>query len=354
MNEMLMKAKTLICVGSGGVGKTTLAAALGLKAAQQGRRVLVLTIDPAQRLKTTLGLPENGDTKKLQHPSIKGELSAAVINSKRVLDDIVLRLATKDEMAKKILENKLYIQLSTTLSGSQEFSAIEKLYLSLESGNYDLVVLDTPPTKHAIDFLNAPQKLVAILNENVAKWFRDPSSGGNFLVSLVQQGTKQVLKALELLTGSEFIRELSSFFNNIQSWQSKLEQRVMDVHRALVGPDSYFCLVTSFDEAKLKEAQYFSREIKKGGYKMSAIIINRAWPQWLQKDSALADTSVLGQDYKKWLDYYMAKEALYKNFAAEMRTQCPVYTVAELEHDISNLEGVAELTALLKETAEAP
>jgi anion-transporting ArsA/GET3 family ATPase len=348
-----MNAKTLICVGSGGVGKTTLAAALGLKAAQQGRRVLVLTIDPAKRLKTTLDLPDNGDIKLLSHPSIKGSLSAAVIDSKRVLDDIVLRLASKDEMAKNILQNKLYIQLSTTLSGSQEFSAIEKLHVSLESGNYDLIVLDTPPTKHAIDFLNAPQKLIAILNESVAKWFRQPTTGGSFFVSIIQQGTKQVLKALEYLTGSEFIHELSSFFQNIQSWQAQLEKRVMDVHRALVSPDCYFCLVTSFDEAKLKEAQYFGREIKKGGYKLSAIIINRARPAWITSDRPSTETSELANFYNKWLRSYENKRQLYNKFAKQMHNQCPVYTVAELEHDISDLQGVALLTDLLNTKVEA-
>jgi anion-transporting ArsA/GET3 family ATPase len=347
MSELLAKARTLICVGSGGVGKTTLAAAIAFKAAQAGRRVLVLTIDPAKRLKTTLDLPDNGDIKKINHSAFQnGSLSAAIINSKRVLDDIVVRLSNK-EAAQKILANKLYIQLSTTLSGSQEFSAIEKLQLCLESGEYDLVVLDTPPTKHAIDFLNAPQKLTAILNENVSKWFRNPKEGGSFFTAIIQKGTKQVIKALELLTGSDFIKELASFFTNIQTWQSELEKRVLDVHKALIRTDCHFVLVSSFDEAKLKEAQYFSREIKKGGYHLSAVVINRSKPKWLEINDDKGNHPQLSEVYKSWQKFYEDKEVLLNGFTSQMRSQCPVYRVPDLEHDISDLDGVAELSELL-------
>src|SRR5690606_22886227 len=128
----------------------------------------------------------------------------------------VLRASAKEERAKRILNNKLYIQLSTTLSGSQEFTALEKLYSSVESGRFDLVVLDTPPTKHAIDFLDAPQKLSSLFSEKIAKWFREPiRTQKSFFRTLLQTGTKQVLRALEMLTGKEFMQELGDFFKSI-------------------------------------------------------------------------------------------------------------------------------------------
>lgn len=223
MRDLLAQAKILICVGSGGVGKTTVSSAIALKAAQMGRRVLVLTVDPAKRLKSTMGL-ENLDQSQIEHPSIKGSLTAAVIDNKKIFDDFVDRVAGDSLSKEKILKNKLYIQLSTTLSGSQEFTALEKLYSSFQSGKYDLIVLDTPPAQHAMDFLGAPKKLAYLFSERITKWFRISSKGEKlgFFSSLIQSGTKQVIKALELLTGSEFIRELSDFFRIFSSGKDRL------------------------------------------------------------------------------------------------------------------------------------
>ncbi len=355
MIQTLDSAKVLICVGSGGVGKTTLAAALGFLAAKRGRRVLVLTIDPSQRLKTTLNLSDSGDISVLQHADLRGKLSAAVIDPKKTFDEFVARAANKDDLVKKIANNKLYQQLSTTLSGSQEFTALEKLYSCYESGEYDLIILDTPPTKHAIDFLQAPQKLSTIFNEGVAKWFRHSEGSGSFLSNIVHAGTKQVLRVLESMTGSEFMRELSEFFQSIQSWQAKLEERINSVHRLLVNPSTHFCLVTSFDQAKLKEAAYFGREIRKGGYSLTSVVINRALPSWLLETptgfSAGAATPV-AQKFNEMKNYYQARDQFYQTFAqgliAEMKNKDFVFRIPEFDRDISNIKDVAELAHLIE------
>lgn len=349
IQDLIKNSKVIICVGSGGVGKTTLAAALGFFAATKGKRVLVLTIDPSQRLKTTLGLDELGQITKIPHQKIDaqgGSFCASVIDAKKTFDDFVKRAAIQPELAEKILNNKLYIQLSTTLSGSQEFTALEKLYSSCESGDYDLVILDTPPTKHAIDFLLAPQKLSSLFNEGVASWFRDPEGKEkSFFKGLLQTGTKQVLKVLETLTGSEFMHELSDFFQNIQAWQSKLESRVHTVHQLLVNPATQFFLVTSFDEAKLKEAEYFSREIRKGGYHLQTIIINRAFPSWFhrQSDDAIFlenNRRPLVELYLSMKKYFQERNQKYLGFANRMKKDCDVYQIPELENDISDIRGV--------------
>ncbi len=351
--SLFKDTKVLVCVGSGGVGKTTIAASLAVLAAKEGKRVLVLTIDPAKRLAQTLGIEGTKDITKVPGQNFKGELYASVIDHKKTFDDFVARAAKKTESAQKIFNNSLYKQLSTNLSGSQEFTALEKLYSCYESGQFDLIVLDTPPTKHAIDFLNAPQKLSALFNEGVAKWFRDPEGKkGGFFGHLLQTGTRQVLKILESLTGSNFIRELGDFFVNIEQWQGKLQARTIDVHRMLVSPTTQFCLVTAFDQAKLKEAEYFSREIKKGGYHLGTVVLNRVFPYWLDLRSA-QDLGKGHEDlvklYSQMRSYYNQRDQLYQQFESGMKSQARVFRIHDLVKDISDLGGLEELSALIVE-----
>lgn len=346
------KAKILVCVGTGGVGKTTVAAALGALIAESGKKVLVLTIDPAQRLKTTLGLPESGEIRDILHPRLKGRLAAAVINSKNTFDEFVLRAANQSERAKRLLKNKLYIQLSTTLSGSQEFTALEKLYSAHASGEFDLIILDTPPSKHAMDFLKAPGKLSALFHEGVARWFRDPEAGSQgFLRGLFQAGTKQVLKALELLTGSEFMRELADFFTTVQGWQSKLEERAATIRDLLVKPETHFLLVCSYDRAKLIEAQKFSREIRATGHHLKGVVLNRAFPDWLlEMKGREFGRDPAGQLAARWAKYFETRR-MNTSVVSEMRKlKIPVYELPEMAGDIRDLEGVFLLVDQMKES----
>ncbi len=361
MMALLDSAQIIVCMGSGGVGKTTLAAAMGLLSAQRGRRVLVLTIDPSQRLKTTLGLKETGEISIINDIglNIKGSLSAAVINSKKVFDDFVRKTvahheqdstknSTKDQLVNKIMQNKLYQQLSTTLSGSQEFTALERLMETYESNNYDLIVLDTPPAQHAIDFLYAPQKLAALFNERIAKWFRESEESNSFITRLVNSGTTKVLRALEVLTGSEFLNELRNFFQNFRGWQLILEERVASVHRLLMSDKTHFALITGFDSAKLKEAHYFLREIKKGGYHLSSIIINRSQPHWLlcEDQSQKQKTPALTKLYCEMKQYYQLRNKQYRTFSQNLPPDL-LYQVPELSQDISEIESILEVAQLL-------
>lgn len=354
MNEkFLTSAKILVFVGSGGVGKTTLSASIGVFAASKGLRVMILTIDPSQRLKTTLNLSDNGDVQQVPLPQASGSLWAAVLNPQKTFDDFIKRASTNKIRIEKLLHNKLYSEMTTTLAGSQEFTALEKLYSLHESGEYDLIILDTPPTKHAIDFLNSPQKLSQLFNEGVAQWFRDPEGNKrNLFVKLVQTGTRQVLKALESLTGSEFMRELGEFFVNIQSWQKQIDERISSVHALLVNPQTKFILVSQFDRAKLEESLYFAREIKKSGYHLNQIFVNRAFPLWFLKNKKWTEDQVtnpsLKEVFRRMLAFFKARKELLSQAMSRLGTGVELTCLPELSEDIHDVQGLIRLCEYLQ------
>lgn len=272
----MKKTQVLVCIGSGGVGKTTVSASLGYWLADQGFKTLVLTIDPAKRLATTLGIEGKSEITRVPNLNLKGELYASVIDHQQVFNDFIRRASGAGADVSAIFKNKLYQQLSTNLSGSQEFTALEKLFTSYESGDYDWIVLDTPPSKHAIDFLNSPQKLAALFHDSVAKWFRAIDGKGNWFTQIVSSGTRQVMQILENLTGSEFVKELRLFFSYIHGWQERLEGRIVQVHELLVSSQTQFFLISSLDEVKMTEAMSLGQEVRKQGYSLTKIIINKA------------------------------------------------------------------------------
>jgi anion-transporting ArsA/GET3 family ATPase len=339
MKKELQSAKVIVCVGTGGVGKTTMAAAIGYWLAKQGRKTLVLTVDPAQRLKTTFGLKTAGEW-----ILVTENLWASVVDPRKTFDDFVRKASGDDPSSEKLFQNNLYQQLTTTLSGSQEFTSLENLLSAVNSGKFDVVVLDTPPAQHAIDFLNAPQKLALIFSEGIAKWFRDPlGKKENFWRGLVQTGTKQVLKILEKLTGSQFVSELADFFQKIHAWQGKLEARATEAHRLLVSTNTHFLLVTGFDEAKFKESLGFTQEIRKTGYQISGVIVNRAFPNWFQE--AHPEGSAL---QKKFEHYYQERQKTIDNFAERLGNEISVVTLPEQNEDVHDLEGVVGLSKIFE------
>lgn len=352
----LKNCQILICVGSGGVGKTTLAASLGVAAAREGLNTLVLTIDPSQRLAQALGIENQKENTLVPGQSYPGNLKAAIVDHITVFNDFVKRASQKEETVRRILKNKLYQQLTTTLSGSQEFTALEKLYQAHESKEFDLIILDTPPAQHAIEFLQAPQKLAALFNEGVASWFRDPKDqeGGMFR-KLLSTGTRRVLKALEILTGAEFIRELADFFSLVESWQSKLYKRTGQFHQLLVSSETHFVLVTNFEEAKLKEAEIFSREINKSGYHLQHIFLNKAFPEWsFDEKITFAENSKVSAEVERlraiWKTYYDNKSQLFQNFQAQLPANTQVHRIADFIQPVSQLKGLEYLSDQIMES----
>jgi len=249
------------------------------------------------------------------------------------------------------MKNRLYQQLSTTLAGSQEFTALERLLQADESGLYDLVILDTPPTKHAVDFLTAPQRINALFQDGITRWFMAPSERSpGFFAGLVSRGTRMALKSLETLTGGPFIEELLDFFSAIRSIQKTLRERSEAAQRLLLDSRTNFVVVTSFDAAKLLEAKYLQGELKRMGYRLKGVVINRAFPlgvpEHLQNTPHGIDSVVyerLMDFYRSFEEYFAFRYKLYENFAAELSADVTIARVPEYQKDV---HGIADLEVL--------
>lgn len=344
----------IVCAGSGGVGKTTMSAAIGVRASQLGRRVLVLTVDPAKRLATALGLTMEDDSDK----QVEGlNLSAAVVDSKKIFDRFLRTHASESGVVERIMKNRLYQQMSTTLSGSQEFTALERLLQATESGKYDLVILDTPPTKHAMDFLTAPQRLSSLFSETITKWFSSPDEKPKgFIASIVGAGTRTVLKSLEILTGGQFIEELIDFFAAVRSIQRVLRERSLAAEALLKDESTKFIVVTSFDAAKLVEAKYLQGQLKKMGYRLIAVVINRAFPLWLPDDEhASAQASPAEAKTQNFFDqfreYYRTRYSLYEDFAKGLDKRIVLTRIPEYRQDVHGLDDLKSLAETLSQAS---
>lgn len=353
-----MKSKrVIVCVGSGGVGKTTVAAAIGVRSAQLGRRVLVLTVDPARRLATALGLDlaqSDNNVRRVPLDDLKGEMSAAVIDSKKVFDGFIRLHGGQSDVTERIMKNRLYHQMSTTLSGSQEFTALERLLQATEDKSFDLVILDTPPTKHAVDFLTAPDRINSLFQDSITKWFMSPGEKPTGLfANLVGRGTRTVLKSLEILTGGQFIEELIEFFAAIRSIQQVLRDRSQAIQRLLTGPETSFVVVTSFDAAKLLEARYLERQLKQMGYRLDGVVINRAFPLGLpEKVTAGGETSKEVYEkvlnfYRQFKDYYAIRYNRYEEFARGLDPKVAVARIPEYQQDVYGLDDLEALAGVL-------
>jgi anion-transporting ArsA/GET3 family ATPase len=300
MERILREKRVVVCCGSGGVGKTTTAAALALRAAVDGRRTLVLTIDPAKRLANALGFDEFRHEEQLVSADLmrragltpRAELRAMMLDVGGTFDAIIDRYAPSTEVRDRILQNKLYKNLAATLAGSQEYMAMEKLYDRVGQGEYDLIVLDTPPTRNALDFLDAPRRMVDFLDESVLKWFLIPYvAAGKMGLNLLRRGGEKILHTLERITGSEFIRDISDFFQAFEGMYEGFRDRATHVVNLLEDPGTIFLLVTSPTEVAIDEAVYFYQKLREYNFAFSTFIVNRVHTAPYGDDASLEDAS---------------------------------------------------------------
>lgn len=357
MEQLISSHNVIVCAGSGGVGKTTVSAALGVRAAQMGLKVLVLTIDPAKRLATSLGLAEGfaGEV-KVATQNYPGQLFAAMVDPLQVFEQFIRDSAGSSQEAERLLRNRLYKQLATTFSGSQEFTSLERLASAAESRAFDLVILDTPPAQHALDFLQAPEKIYALFQDSITKWFVGGGEKNGLLQRLVGTSTRTVFRALEKVTGSQFIGELTDFFASIRAVQQRVSERSLQVHQLLQSKTTGFILITGFDEAKLKEAENFNEELRRSGYGLRAVVVNRAFPVWLKGNSLELEgfdpspnLEKLTRVYLKFHQYHKQRQEIYDSFQKKLPQQLPMVRIPDMNKDIYGIEGLELLAKEINE-----
>jgi anion-transporting ArsA/GET3 family ATPase len=289
LREIVANRHILVCVGAGGVGKTTVAAALGLEAARRGRRAVVITIDPARRLADALGLGELDNEPRPIAPALLeelgvrggGSLSAMMLDMKRTFDDLVVRFAPDPATRERILANPIYQHVSDALAGSAEYSAMEKVHELAEREAFDLVVVDTPPSQHALDFLEAPERLLEFLDSRVVQMLVHPAfAAGRLGLRIFQRGVERVLHLIERVSGVGFLQDLSDFLLAFEGMSEGFRERARAVRARLLGPESAFVLVAGPGAGSLYDALRFIDRLDGTGAPIAGVVLNRlrTWP----------------------------------------------------------------------------
>jgi len=272
--------RVCICGGSGGVGKTTTSAAIAMGMAARGQKVAVVTIDPAKRLANSLGLKELGNEPTLVDPKLftaqglemQGELWAMMLDAKTTFDDIIGRLAPDAKTRDEILANRIYQELSNAVAGSQEYTAMSKLYDLYSEGSFDLIVLDTPPSRNALDFLDAPDRLTHFFEGRALQLFLRPTG---LATRIVGRGTGVVFSVLKRVTGVDLLEDLSVFFRALGGLIDGFKERAKRVNELLADPGTVFLLVTSPEREPIDEAIFFWRKLKAARMPFGGVIVNR-------------------------------------------------------------------------------
>src|SRR2546429_5371677 len=283
--EQLLAAKEIvISCGSGGVGKTTTAAAIAAMAAVRlGGRVLVLTVDPARRLANALGLEGFGNTETRVPDAAfaaagvqpRGELWAAMLDTKQSWDNLVMRHAPDKQTARRILENPLYQNISGKFVQSHEYIAMERLYEIHTTGDYDLIVVDTPPTRNAIDFLEAPERMADFFSSRLLRWLTAPARS-----RVVNFATKPFYQIADRILGTQFLQDISEFFMNFQTMYDGFVERARAVDRLLHDRRTTFIVVSTLEHVPVREAEFFIDALAEERFHLGALVLNKVLPEY--------------------------------------------------------------------------
>jgi anion-transporting ArsA/GET3 family ATPase len=363
VTELMAGKRICICTGSGGVGKTTTAAAVGIGLAARGQRVAVVTIDPARRLASALGLPELGNEPRLvdpayfagQHLELRGELWAMMLDAKRTFDDLIGVLAPDPAARAQILTNRVYQQLSSAVAGSQEFTAVAKLYELDASGQFDVIVLDTPPSRNALDFLDAPQRLTGFLQGRALKVLTAPTGAA---ARVAARGSGLVFHALRHVTGVDLLSDLSAFFGVLSTVVDGFAERAVAVGRLLADPATTFLIVTSPEPAPVEEAIFFRRRLREAGLPFGGLVVNRV--RVLARSRPAIDEAALAAELggdgtlaARCVATLRDLRALARRdaasigrLAAELDDQHPII-VPQLDRDVSDVAGLVAVQRFL-------
>jgi anion-transporting ArsA/GET3 family ATPase len=369
IDEILKGKDICICAGSGGVGKTTTSAAIATGMAARGLRVCVLTIDPAKRLADSLGLPELGNEASQVDPGLferqgiemKGELWAMMLDAKATFDELVARQAPDEESRDRVLDNPIYQQISNALAGSQEYMAMEKLFELHTSGRFDLLVLDTPPTRNALDFLDAPRRLTQFIEGRSLRVFMKPTG---LAAKVAGRGATVALGVLKRIVGFDLLADLAEFFNAFSGMVDGFQARAKRVNKLLADPHTCFLVVCGPQGEPIDEAVYFHRKLVEAKLPFGGVIVNKVhYPaERLRGDgadleatmAARLDDDLAQRVAENFADYQALAERDARNIehlAGELRAK-GVIRVPYLDEDVHDLGGLAEINRYLFASSE--
>ena len=277
LRHLVASAGILVCCGSGGVGKTTTAAALALEGAARGRRSVVVTIDPAKRLADTLGIASLSNTPSRIEGDWPGELWAMMLDTKSTFDGLVAKHSADADQARRILDNRFYRNISSALSGTQEYMAGEKLYELHEEDHFDLVVVDTPPTRHALDFIDASRRLTNFLDHRLYRLLMSPTRAYLRAVNLAAQA---FVRTVSKVVGGEVLDDALAFFSAFEGMEEGFRDRAARVQTLLSDDATAFILVTSPRADTVAEATFFASKLEESGISVASLILNRMHPRF--------------------------------------------------------------------------
>jgi anion-transporting ArsA/GET3 family ATPase len=368
--ELLEDKRVCVCGGSGGVGKTTTSAAIALGMAARGAKVAVVTIDPARRLANALGLEELANEPRRIEPErlaaatdseleVAGELWAMMLDPKRTFDELIDRVAPSHERAREIKANRVYNELSSAVSGSQEFTAIAKLFELDREGDFDLLVLDTPPSRNALDFLEAPGRLTAFLEGRALKAFIRPSGFG---MRVLGRGATPLLAGLRRITGIDLLSDLTTFFSLLGDMTEDFSARAAEVEKLLKAHSTAFVIVSSAARESIEETLWLRRTLADTGMPFAGVIVNRVHHDVLGDssfdDAAAALVEDLLSDLEPQLsaqvvenfhDYHVLARRDERNIARLERELDgrPLLLVPHLDDDVHDVDGLLRVRRYL-------
>jgi anion-transporting ArsA/GET3 family ATPase len=351
---LIERKEIVICAGAGGVGKTTTAAAIALGMAERGLKVAVLTIDPARRLADSLGLPELGNEERQVEIDGSGELWAMMLDPKRTFDDLIEKHAPDERTRDAVLSNRIYQELSNAVAGSQEYMAMEKLYELHQEERYDLLVLDTPPSRNALDFLEAPERLSRFVDSRSLQLFLRP---GRLGLKVFGRGTGMLFSALQKVTGVDLLQDLSEFFASFGDMAEGFRERAARTSELLADRRTTFLLVTSPRRDAIDEAIFFHRRLRERRLPFGGVVVNRMSTLALEDEEVDEDEleallgKRLGRRVADNLEDYQAiatrDRENVERLSRDLVDGAPPILVPHLEDDIHDLRGLLDMNEYL-------
>jgi anion-transporting ArsA/GET3 family ATPase len=377
IETLLGSREIVVTCGPGGVGKTTTAAAAGAMAASRiGGRVLVLTVDPARRLADALGLKGIGN-EVTEVPAkvftdaglpLKGSLHAAMLDTKQSWDALIARHAPDEATRDRILENPLYQNITGRFIQSHDYIAMERLYELHSTGEWDLIVVDTPPTRNALDFLDAPARMADFFSSRLLRWLIAPARS-----SLLNLASKPFTQIADRILGTQFLSDIAEFFLSMQSMYEGFVDRANAVARLMADERTSFLVVSSSETVPLREAEFFSAELARRKLDVGAVILNKVLPDALSDPGALATAEAIEQRHAELaatlagpmkVDEAVLDRVLltvtesYSDFAVVARREAAarerfasegatLITIPNLEGEISDMTGLGQLGGYL-------